>query len=105
MDFNYQKTTEILISPVEFYNDENIIIDNPSITKGLTIDWKIDSFRNIDRSVKKESLANQIILKSNTKVIELRSYEKFPIFVADLSGILEDLLIFILLTVKLLREL
>jgi len=100
MDFNYQKTTEILISPVEFYNDENIIIDNPSITKGLTIDWKIDSFRNIDRSIKKESLANQIILKTNTKVIELRSYEKLPIFVADLSGILEDLLIFILLTVN-----
>ena len=100
MDFNYQKTTEILISPFEFYNDENIIVDNPSVKKGLTIDWKIDSFRNIDRSIKKESLANQIILKSKTKVIELRSYEKFPIFVADLSGILEDLLIFILLTVN-----
>ena len=38
MDFNYQKTTDILISPVEFYNDENIIIDNPTVTKGLTID-------------------------------------------------------------------
>ena len=68
------------------------------LLKGLTIDWKIDSFRN--RSIKKESLANQIILKTGTKVIELRSYEKLPIFVADLSGILDDLLKFILLTVN-----
>jgi len=101
MDFNYQKTTDILISPVEFYNDENIIVDNPSVKKGLTIDWKIDSFRNSDRSVKRESLVSQIILKTSTKVVELRrSYEKLPIFVADLTGILEDLLIFLLLTVN-----
>ena len=105
MDFNYQKTTDILISPVEFYNDENIIIDNPTVTKGLTIDWKIDSFRNSDRSIKKESLVSQIILKTSTKVVELRrSYEKLPIFVADLTGILEDLLIFLLLTVNIVER-
>ena len=105
MDFNYQKTTEILISPVEFYNDENIIIDNPTVTKGLTIDWKIDSFRNSDRNIKKESLVSQIILKTSTKVIELRrSYQKLPIFVADLTGILEDLLIFLLLTVNIVER-
>ena len=105
MDFNYQKTTDILISPVEFYNDENIIIDNPTVTKGLTIDWKIDSFRNSDRNIKKESLVSQIILKTSTKVVELRrSYEKLPIFVADLTGILEDLLIFLLLTVNIVER-
>ncbi len=105
MDFNYQKTTDILISPVEFYNDENIIIDNPTVTKGLTIDWKIDSFRNSDRNIKKESLVSQIILKTSTKVIELRrSYQKLPIFVADLTGILEDLLIFLLLTVNIVER-
>ena len=101
MDFNYQKTTEVLISPVEFYNDENIIIDNPSLTRGLTIDSCTDSFRNSDRYVKHESLVNQFLLKTSSKTIELRrSYEKLPLFIADLTGILEDILIFLLLTVN-----
>ena len=101
MDFNYQKTTEVLISPVEFYNDENIIIDNPSLTRGLTIDSCTDSFRNSDRYVKHESLVNQFYLKTSSKTVELRrSYEKLPLFIADLTGILEDILIFLLLTVN-----
>ena len=105
MDFNYQKTTEVLFSPVEFYNDENIIIDNPSLTRGLTIDSCVDSFRNSDRSVKHESLVNQFLLKTSSKIIELRrSYEKLPIFIADLTGILEDILIFLLLTVNIIER-
>ena len=101
MDFNYQKTTEVLISPVEFYNDENIIIDNPHLSRGLTIDSCTDSFRNSDRYVKHESLVNQFYLKTSSKTVELRrSYEKLPLFIADLTGILEDILIFLLLTVN-----
>jgi hypothetical protein len=101
MDFNYQKTTEVLFSPVEFYNDENIIIDNPTLTRGLAIDSYTDSFRNSDRYVKHESLVNQFYLKTSSKTVELRrSYEKLPLFIADLTGILEDILIFLLLTVN-----
>ena len=105
MDFNYQKTTEVLFSPVEFYNDENIIIDNPSLSRGLTIDSCVDSFRNSDRNIKHESLVNQFLLKTSSKIIELRrSYEKLPIFIADLTGILEDILIFLLLTVNVIER-
>ncbi len=105
MDFNYQKTTEVLFSPVEFYNDENIIIDNPTLTRGLAIDSYTDSFRNSDRNVKHESLVNQFLLKTSSKIIELkRIYEKFPLFVADLTGILEDILIFLLLTVNIIER-
>ncbi len=105
MDFNYQKTTEVLFSPVEFYNDENIIIDNPSLSRGLTIDSCVDSFRNSDRNIKHESLVNQFLLKTSSKIIELRrSYEKLPIFIADLTGILEDILIFLLLTVNIIER-
>ena len=105
MDFNYMKTTEVLISPVEFYNDENIIIDNPSLTRGLTIDSYTDSFRNSDRTVKKESIVNQFLLKTSSKIIELkRSYEKLPLFIADLTGILEDILIFLLIVVNMIER-
>ena len=105
MDFNYQKTTEVLISPVEFYNDENIIIDNPSLTRGLTIDSYTDSFRNSDRLVKHESIVNQFLLKTSSKIIELkRSYEKLPLFIADLTGILEDILIFLLIVVNMIER-
>jgi len=105
MDFNYVKTTEVLISPVEFYNDENIIIDNPSLTRGLTIDSYTDSFRNSDRNVKKESIVNQFLLKTSSKIIELRrSYEKLPLFIADLTGILEDILIFLLIVVNMIER-
>jgi hypothetical protein len=105
MDFNYQKTTEVLISPVEFYNDENIIIDNPSLTRGLTIDSFTDFFRNSDRNVKGESLVNQFLLKTSSKIIELkRIYEKLPLFIADLTGILEDILIFLLITVNIIER-
>jgi len=104
MDFNYQKTTEVLFSPVEFYNDENIIIDNPTLSKGLAIDSYTDSFRNSDRYLK-ESLVNQFLLKTSSKIIELkRSYEKLPIFIADLTGILEDILIFLLITVNIIER-
>ena len=101
IDFNYVKNTQVLISPVEFYNDENIIIENPHLSKGLTIDSYFDSFRNSDRNINKENLLGQFFLKASTKIVELkRSYEKLPLFVADLTGILENILIFLLLTVN-----
>ena len=101
IDFNYIKSTQVLISPVEFYNDENIIIENPHLSKGLTIDSYFDSFRNSDRNINKENLLGQFFLKASTKIVELkRSYEKLPLFVADLTGILENILIFLLLTVN-----
>ena len=105
IDFNYVKNTQVLISPVEFYNDENIIIENPHLSKGLTIDSYFDSFRNSNRSNKKDNLVGQFILKASTKIVELkRSYEKLPLFVADLTGILENILIFLLLTVNVIER-
>jgi hypothetical protein len=104
MDFEFQKTTETLISKIEFSNDENIIFNNPKMSYGATLDSHFDSFHKITDK-QGDNLIGQLLIKASPKVIQLsRTYEKLPSFIADLSGILEEILIITLFLVNIIER-
>ena len=102
IDINYQKNTEIILSPIEFYNDENLIIKKNEKYLGSTIDNHVDSFHQINEpNYLNQRLLGKFILKASPIMFSLsRSYQKIPSLIADLSGILEQILFLILVIVN-----
>jgi len=102
IDINYQKNTEIILSPIEFYNDENLIIKKYEKYLGSTIDNHVDSFHQINEpNYLNQRLLGKFILKASPIMFSLsRSYQKIPSLIADLSGILEQILFLILVIVN-----
>ena len=96
IDLNFIKTTDIFVSNIEFYNDLNIFISHGTLTKDAMFDYMIDSFKYINRELDKENKLPLVTLKvkASPKIIQLnRVYQKFPSFIADLTGILEEILV------------
>ncbi len=106
IDISYEKDTEIIKSPMEFSNDENIIVNNPHKIYGATIDNHVDSFHAISEPNKLgQSVVGKYILKASPIMFSLtRIYQKLPSFIAELSGILEEVLLFLLLMVNILER-
>ena len=106
IDINYEKDTEIIKSPMEFSNDENIIINNPYKIYGATIDNHVDSFHTISEPNKLgQSIVGKYILKASPIMFSLtRIYQKLPSFIAELSGILEEVLLLLLLITNILER-
>ena len=106
IDINYEKDTEIIKSPMEFSNDENIIINNPYKIYGATIDNHVDSFHTISEPNKLgQSIVGKYILKASPIMFSLtRIYQKLPSFIAELSGILEEILLLLLLITNILER-
>ena len=106
IDFDFVKTTELLFCTLEFKNDDNLPWDSTKITKDTMLDVSIDSFRYIkDRDNLDEKLIGKFVIKVSSKVILVsRQYQKFPSFLADLTGLLEEILILLLLLVNLWKE-
>ncbi len=102
IDINYQKNTEIILSPIEFLNDDNLIIKKSEKYFGSTIDNHVDSFHQINEpNDLNQRLLGKFILKASPIMFSLsRSYQKIPSLIADLSGILEQILFLILLIVN-----
>ena len=102
IDINYQKNTEIILSPIEFLNDDNFIIKKSEKYFGSTIDNHVDSFHQINEpNDLNQRLLGKFILKASPIMFSLsRSYQKIPSLIADLSGILEQILFLILLIVN-----
>ena len=106
IDINYEKDTEIIKSPMEFSNAENIIINNPYKIYGATIDNHVDSFHTISEPNKLgQSIVGKYILKASPIMFSLtRIYQKLPSFIAELSGILEEVLLLLLLITNILER-
>ena len=102
IDFDFVKTTELLFCTLEFKNDDNLLWDSTKITKDTMLDVSIDSFRYIkDRDNLDEKLIGKFVIKASSKVILVsRQYQKFPSFLADLTSLLEEILILLLLLVN-----
>ncbi len=98
IDINYQKNTEIIISPIEFLNDDNLMIKKSKKFNGSTIDNHIDSFHQINEPNELgQRLLGKLIIKASPIMFSLsRNYQKIPSFIADLTGILEQILFLIL---------
>ena len=106
IDINYEKDIEIIKSPMEFSNDENILFNQGSKLYGATIDNHVDSFHSItEPNELGQSLVGKYILKASPIMFALsRTYQKLPSFIADVSGILEEVLLILLLTVNILER-
>ena len=91
---------------MEFSNDENIIINNPYKIYGATIDNHVDSFHTISEPNKLgQSIVGKYILKASPIMFSLtRIYQKLPSFIAELSGILEEVLLLLLLITNILER-
>ena len=102
IDFDFVKTTEIVISSLEFQNDDNLLFDNSKLTIDAMFDHSLDSFRYVpDRSDQEETLVGKFIIKASPKIIQVnRQYQKFPSFLADLTSLLEEILVLMLLFVN-----
>ena len=106
IDINYEKDIEIIKSPMEFSNDENILFNQGSKLYGATIDNHVDSFHSItEPNELGQSLVGKYILKASPIMFALsRTYQKLPSFIADVSAILEEVLLILLLTVNILER-
>jgi hypothetical protein len=106
LDINFEKTIQILMSTIEFINDDNIFFKQEKTMINAAFDKIEESFSYIpSRKELNDYLIGKIIIKASSKVIHLnRSYQKFPSFIADLAGILEELLLFILLLINIIER-
>jgi len=106
VDLDFEKTTQILISSIQFSNDENIIISNPKTVNDSMYDNSLDTFKYIrDRIQLKEYYVYKFVIKASSRIIQLsRSYQKLPSFIADVSGILEEFLALLLLFVNIIER-
>ncbi len=106
LNLNFIKTTEISISTIKFTNDENLFFENSNSFIDATFDKNEDSFHLvISREEQNENLVGKLVIKASAKVIVLnRSYQKLPSFIADLTGILEEILLVILLLINIMER-
>ena len=97
LDYNFHKSMEIILSLIEFKNDENVLFNNPKMRIGATFDNSVDSFHIVnDRNIEKEKLIGKMVIKTSPRVIQLsRTYQKLPNLIADLSGIIQEILMII----------
>jgi len=102
LDIDFIKYFQVFISSLQFYNDENIIIENADLKKSLMFDNIADNFQYFpNRSEFNETLLGEIIIKASPKVYILkRNYQKLPIFIGELYGICEEFLQFLYLIVS-----
>ena len=94
IDLNFEKTINVFISPIEFISDESIIFSNPKKEISSIFDYTHDSFKYIDRrEYNIDNLIGQILIKASPKITQFnRKYQKLSSFIADLCGILEQIL-------------
>ena len=106
LDLNFVKTSEISISTIEFTNDENLLYENSKTLIDASFDKNEDTFRLISsREDLGVNLVGKFIVKASSKVLVLkRSYQKLPSFIADLTGILEEILLAILLLINIMER-
>ena len=106
LDLNFIKTSEILLSTIEFTNDENLFFTNENTYIRATFDKNEDSFHLISsRADLNENLVGKYILKVSSKVLCLsRKYQKLPSFIADLTGILEEILLVTLFLINVMER-
>lgn len=96
IDLDFVKTTDIFVSNIEFYDDLNFFISNGKTQKDAMYDYLIDSFKQVNRGndINNENPIQRLRVKASPKIVQLkRVYQKFPSFIADLTGLLEQVLV------------
>ena len=108
IDFSFIKYLHIFISPIEFITDDNLLFEKAKKELNSMLDSSYDYFSSIKRDKNdndRNRLIGQILIKASPKIIQFkRHYQKLPSFIADLSGILEELLVIIILFVNIIER-
>ena len=76
--------------------------DNTKTTLDAMLDRSVDSFRLINDRVRlNEYCIGKFEIKASSKVIQVsRKYQKFPSFIADLTSLLEEILVLLMIMVN-----
>ena len=105
IDFFFTKYTTLYISPLEFSNDENLIIRKSSKVNYSIYDFSLDTFQYYQSRTNKDSLIAQIKIQVSSKVFQFqRTYQKIPAFIAELVGFIGMLLVLLLAIVRFLER-
>ena len=106
IDLNFEKHSEISISTIEFTDDENLFFNNEKTYIDASFDKNEDSFNLISsRENLNNNLIGKFVLKASSKVLCLsRKYQKLPSFIADLTGILEEILLVTLFLINVMER-
>ena len=98
IDEYFEKTTEIFLSKIEFNNDESLFFHKENKTIDTMLDKNEDSFHfTVYKNNSTQNIIGKFILKASSKIIVLeRKYQKFPSFIGQLSGIIEETFIILL---------
>ena len=91
LDFENRKETQISISDIDFEDDQHYYINSINKSKLVFLDSNYDSFRFINRHeiIDNDILGTFIIRASQRKIKFKRIYQKFPSFIAEISGVIE----------------
>jgi hypothetical protein len=106
LDEYFEKTTEIFLSIIEFINDESLFFHKENKTIDTMLDKNEDSFHfTVYKNNSTQNIIGKFILKASSKIIVLeRKYQKFPSFIGQLSGIIEEAYIIILFIMNLIER-
>ena len=101
IDFDFIKKTSLYISSLEFRVDDHLLWDNQKLLTDAMLDVSVDSFRHIPKRTYESNKVGEFLIQSSSKIIQVsRSYQKFPSFLADMTSLLEEILVLLLLTVN-----
>ena len=106
LDEYFEKTTEIFLSTIEFNNDESLLFNKENKTIDGMFDKSEDSFHFTfyENKSKKNGIGKFFLKVSSKSVILERNYQKFPSFIGQLSGIIEQTFIIILFIMTLIER-
>jgi hypothetical protein len=89
LDPNFKKETNIYISCIEFYNDDNWFFESPVLRNEAMYDQSVDTFIYLAQRENNDTNLGIYNIEASSNVFVLsRKYEKLPSFFANLTGIL-----------------
>ena len=91
IDFNFYKQSNILFSKIEFTNDDALMFSNEKTINGICLDKVNDNFEFFNIRVNQRLLGKFIIQASSKILIYVRKYQKLSVFIAEVTGILEEI--------------
>ena len=106
IDISLIKKTNVFISTVEFTNDDNLFYKDENKIIESSFDKTEDSFHLVSsRTHLNENLVGKFIIEASSKILVMeRKYQKLPSFIAELTGILQELLLIILYVINIIER-
>jgi hypothetical protein len=103
-DINTYKTISVSLSQLEFTSDDNILISNPLKKNYITYNSASLDINTVnDRKLNPEVLSFKLQVSPEVIILQ-RVYQKLPSFFADMSGILSQAILILLILIPYVNE-